>query len=238
MIIATFAIKNNPLTGRLILHRRYTLRPPLLSLIVINHKRYYMAKNYMTRHNTNHTGFTIVELLIVIVIISILAVVAILTFGTIRERATVSSIETGASAYMRAIQTYRAEHEHFPLEKEQVVYAYGNVSVYGFCVGAKESYPNPTKGCGGWTLNNKPTDINKYKPTDGFHREILKTIVNQSSPRFDCFYTASNGSCARGYVFLPSNIPSGSSRLNGQTRAFFWLFPARKAVVSTTGRAC
>lgn len=182
----------------------------------------------MKRFALFRSGFTVVEVLISITVIAILAVVLIFGISGVRTRASVSSIELGASAYMRAIKLYHAENGHFPLDREGIVYAYGNVSVYGFCVGESSSYPNPHLGCGGWTLSGGPTDINKYKPTDGFHREIMKVIDNQSSPKFDCFYVAANGSCARGYVFLPSGT-AWSSKLDGKQRAFFGFFlPGRQ----------
>lgn len=177
----------------------------------------------MKRLYKHSAGFTVVEILIVIVIIAILAAISIISFTGIRNKAIISSLELGASAYMQAIKAYRAEFGHFPLEKEGVVYAYGNVPVYGFCVGHIDSYPQPEKGCGGWTLNGPPTNVHLYKPTDGFHREILKTIAEQAAPTFHCFYVAGNGSCARGYVFLPAQT-SYPSKLDGVPRSFFGFF--------------
>lgn len=174
-------------------------------------------------------GFTIVELLIVIIVVAILATISILAYNGIATKAQVSSIELGAEAYYKAIRLYKAEYESFPLENDRDVYVYGGqYRVYGYCLGDKQSYPNPERGCGGWTLGGRPTNIGKYKDADDFNREINKVVDKQRAPWFDCFYVAGNGSCTRGYIFLPGNA-EGSSTLDGQRRSFFgYYLPGRK----------
>lgn len=171
----------------------------------------------------------------VIVVLGILAAIAIVSYSYIQRKATISGIELGASSYMKAIKVYESEYGHKPLEGESTSYAYGSIPVYGYCVGDSKKYINPEKGCGGWFIHGKPTNVNKYRPTDGFHKEIMKVINGQASPRFDCFYIAPNGSCARGFVYLPQDVYSAASKLDGKNRSFFGYFLPGKNKCTLSG---
>ncbi len=52
------------------------------------------------------TGFTIVELLIVVVVIAILAAITIVSYNGIRDRATISSVQTGLSQANKKLLAY------------------------------------------------------------------------------------------------------------------------------------
>lgn len=54
------------------------------------------------RHNS--TGFTLVELLIVIVVIAVLAAITIIAFKGVQNRATISVVEDGLAQASRAIE--------------------------------------------------------------------------------------------------------------------------------------
>jgi prepilin-type N-terminal cleavage/methylation domain-containing protein len=56
------------------------------------------------------TGFTIVELLIVIVVIAILAVIIIVAYTGIRERAIVSSVQSGLSQATKKVLAYAVDN--------------------------------------------------------------------------------------------------------------------------------
>ena len=62
----------------------------------------------------NTSGFTIVELLIVIVVIAILAAVSIVAYNGVQARTQQSVASSGASDAARKIALYHAENSQYP----------------------------------------------------------------------------------------------------------------------------
>ncbi len=60
------------------------------------------------------SGFTIVELLVVIVVIAILASITIVTFSGIQDRAKTSAAQTAASNAIKKIEIYLADDGRYP----------------------------------------------------------------------------------------------------------------------------
>ena len=65
-----------------------------------------------------HTGFTIVELLIVIVVIAILAAITIVAYTGIQERANNTAIVDGVGKIKRAVEAYAAANSTYPYTVE------------------------------------------------------------------------------------------------------------------------
>jgi prepilin-type N-terminal cleavage/methylation domain-containing protein len=65
--------------------------------------------------NRNRSGFTIVELLIVIVVIAVLAAISIVTYRGISERAESTKVINQASAYIKGLKLIRAETGERPV---------------------------------------------------------------------------------------------------------------------------
>lgn len=61
-----------------------------------------------------HSGFTIVELLIVIVVIGLLAAITIVTYSGIRQRADNTAKYQAAASYEKAVQLYATENSSMP----------------------------------------------------------------------------------------------------------------------------
>jgi prepilin-type N-terminal cleavage/methylation domain-containing protein len=62
----------------------------------------------------NKTGFTIVELLIVIVIIGILAAITIVAYNGIQERARISSVSSALSQVTKKLSLYSVDNSSYP----------------------------------------------------------------------------------------------------------------------------
>lgn len=77
------------------------------------------------------TGFTIVELLIVIVVIGILAAITIVAFNGIQDRAKNTSRINELAAWQKMFELYRAENGNFPAQAN-AQYCLG----YGFPTGS------------------------------------------------------------------------------------------------------
>lgn len=65
-------------------------------------------------HNKKQTGFTIVELLIVIVVIAILAAITIVAYNGIQNRANNTQVVSLVRGYVTAIAAYNAEKGAYP----------------------------------------------------------------------------------------------------------------------------
>jgi len=62
----------------------------------------------------NSSGFTIVELLIVIVVIAILAAISIVAYNGIQARAHDSVVENDLQAFAKKAQLFYAENDKYP----------------------------------------------------------------------------------------------------------------------------
>ena len=68
----------------------------------------------MISHKNNQSGFTIVELLIVIVVIGILAGLVLNTFNGIQQRARDTERKTDVNAIHSQLETYHADNGFYP----------------------------------------------------------------------------------------------------------------------------
>jgi len=66
----------------------------------------------------NTSGFTIVELLIVIVVIGILASVSVVAYNGINTRAKLTAMKTDFKSIQTALELYKADHGHYPISPE------------------------------------------------------------------------------------------------------------------------
>lgn len=64
--------------------------------------------------NKTTSGFTIVELLIVIVVIAVLAAISIVTYNGVQERAHMTKMKSDFAGIERAIDLYKAEEGRWP----------------------------------------------------------------------------------------------------------------------------
>ena len=91
---------------------------------MVNLKRASM-KN---RTRKNHTGFTIVELLIVIVIIGILAAITIVAYNGVSNRANASAGFAAANSAVKKANLYNTELGSYPTAPSQLTGAAGTTS--------------------------------------------------------------------------------------------------------------
>lgn len=104
------------------------------------------------------TGFTIVELLIVIVIIGILAAITIVAYNGIQVRSR-DTIRVGdLRSIHKAIELYKAENGSYPLPTNGSMNWTGNCSTFG-------SVTNYITGISAYVSSNLPLDP-KWKNTD------------------------------------------------------------------------
>ena len=86
------------------------------------------------------SGFTIVELLIVIVVIAILAAVTITAYNGIQERAKVSKVQQDLKSMQRLIELYKSEHDVYPSTGGAWSYSYSSPD--GFIPSVVPTYAN------------------------------------------------------------------------------------------------
>lgn len=91
------------------------------------------------------TGFTIVELLIVIVVIAILAAITIVAFNGVQTRAENTKTTSAVVAWAKALQLYKVDNGAYPTTNS--------------CLGATTTYQGYNGRCwapdtSGWTVNS------------------------------------------------------------------------------------
>lgn len=92
-------------------------------------------------NKVRQSGFTIVELLIVVVVIAILAAITIVSYNGITTQANSSAAKATASTFQKKAELYYAEHSRYPVSfselstgtgiAEKPYYLTGNGFVYG-----------------------------------------------------------------------------------------------------------
>lgn len=79
-----------------------------------------------------HTGFTLVELMIVIVVIAILAAIAIVAYSGVQNRAQETSVKVDLSNIAKQVEIYKTQLGHYPSTTEiQTLGIKVNKATYG-----------------------------------------------------------------------------------------------------------
>jgi type IV pilus assembly protein PilA len=73
-------------------------------------------KNIKANYKKGQSGFTIVELLIVIVVIGILAAITIVAYNGVTARANTTSAQAAASSVVKKVEAYNAEEAGYPAD--------------------------------------------------------------------------------------------------------------------------
>lgn len=71
-------------------------------------------KNIKANYKKGQSGFTIVELLIVIVVIGILAAITIVAYNGVTARANTTSAQAAGSSVVKKVEAYNAEESGYP----------------------------------------------------------------------------------------------------------------------------
>lgn len=125
------------------------------------------------KRQKSYSGFTIVELLVVIVIISILAAIIIVAFSGIQNRAKQAKIESASGVIRKTLIMDKSDND-----------SYYDTGSSGVCIGTLDMYPATngyaagacTKGPAGDLLNNVSSSFNTM---------LTKYISNTPDGRID-----------------------------------------------------
>ncbi len=140
------------------------------------------------------SGFTLVELLIVIVVIAILATISIISYNGIQQRARNTQTVNAAHDYLTALQAYLAQNGSYPVVPTGPMYCLGQDAVY--C----------TTATGNWTRS-------------AALESALQTIISALPVPSDGPGTAATSDGDLGYI--PARSPSTSyPTLDGVNSAF------------------
>lgn len=182
------------------------------------------------------SGFTLVELLIVIVIIAILAAITAVAYNGIQSRARDSARTSAVQQIQKALESYRAINGNYP-----AVYpgATGTNAPSGFSgvYGMGGGYTYSVDTVGNWLVNlTKPVGSNP-----ALLAKVPVDPMNDNSHYFVYYSTNGIGACQEPFYILgvqgyesASDIPSSSHGVNctsGGTTAN-WTTAANRAIFS------
>jgi prepilin-type N-terminal cleavage/methylation domain-containing protein len=118
----------------------------------------WASKNKQIIRNHYHTGFTIVELLIVIVVIAILAAISIVSFTGIQEKSRYTAVRSDLGNLHTALQAYYADTGSYPYTgtSSAVNWRYScSTGMANFIPGLTNITPNPPQApCKDASVNN------------------------------------------------------------------------------------
>lgn len=137
------------------------------------------------------SGFTIVELLIVVVVIAILAAITIITYGAISARANTSSASNAAASVARKALAYYNETGSWPATSSVLTGAASSTSYYI----NSSSFAFDATALSSSNLPTKPAELNFYKCGTGATTAAPTTaagVTTQTGVRIDYWsYTGS-----------------------------------------------
>jgi general secretion pathway protein G len=164
---------------------------------------------YIEGMRKNTTGFTIVELLIVIVVIAILAAIGIVAYTGVQQRARNAIRSQDIASIQKALELFRVQHGRYPYAE-----APGTNVPSGFT----SSYPTS-----GYSFSVATDDswLRELR-TSGFMSSMPKDPTNNNQRHYIYLSAATYGSCtehfyvliARGWEGGMTTMPSNSQRLN------------------------
>lgn len=154
----------------------------------------------------NKSGFTIVELLIVIVVIAILAAISIVAYNGIQQRSHNSSAQASARQAATLIATYHIENGSYPDELSDVRIASSSGTDYsyqnhgdGFCVAA--TVRNVSFRAGSGNLTPIPGDCSSIS---------IEVYSRANSSVLATYFDRTSGVLARGSLSPPINYSWGT----------------------------
>ena len=114
---------------------------------------------------TNKSGFTIVELLIVVVVIAILAAITIVAYNGIQQNSRYSVMKSDIATYNKAILMYQAKYGNYPYNNAGPA---GNVSGRTLNISGLNEFLStpptmPNDGVGGYYAYIWSTNGTEYK---------------------------------------------------------------------------
>lgn len=166
------------------------------------------------------SGFTIVELLIVIVVIGILAAITIVAYNGVQQRAKNGQTTQALAAWIKAFNLYKADNGRWP-------------SGYS-CLG--EGYPYGPNATGSSGFQCRQSDATNGASESSTFQNTMRTYFNNSSLPTPAFVTAKSSDTVwrRGLTYLfgggPGNIVYIEAALAGDVNPC----PAAGGVVSTS----
>ncbi|MFZ2835993.1 MAG: prepilin-type N-terminal cleavage/methylation domain-containing protein [Candidatus Saccharimonadales bacterium] len=123
------------------------------------------------------SGFTIVELLIVIVIIGILAAITIVAYNGIQERSEFSRLQSNLASVNKAVKLYYADNGSYPVTGSGVWSGYYSATNDSFVPGLAPKYISTTPQVGGTTQH--PSFI--YRSDTGSEYKLIYIVAGTAT---------------------------------------------------------
>lgn len=168
-----------------------------------------------TKRWAKQSGFTIVELLIVIVVIAILAAITIVAYNGIATRATNTSMSSSASQVVKVISGYVAEKGAYPATVQSCVTTGMSCQWGGNAVSPNNSFTNNLQ-----TIGNVPSSVPVIDEATAkgivYSYNSSRTFNGNSRPAVIVFFIKGNNDCGVANVTNSGGV-SMSSSTTGKT---------------------
>ena len=158
----------------------------------------------MKKRNTN-SGFTIVELLIVIIVIAILAAIILVTYSSATQKATITSLTSDLSNFSTELSSYMAHYGFFPTALDGNKCPTAPVSDANFCL-------KPSNGSTLTYNSNASIYPSNYHLTETNGNNSY-SVTNTTSPTIATTpYGSTIGSaCPSGFIPVPGSGTYGTN---------------------------
>lgn len=169
--------------------------------------------------NRVRSGFTIVELLIVIVVIAVLAAITIVAYNNMTNRATNSSVMAATNQVIKLTKAYLATNSSYPITSRTC--ALQSTCYYGGLVGTNATFTSNIA-----TIGTLPGGVPTWHTTYGgvlYDYSALRTYNGNSNPLIVMYFLrGANANCG----MEVANSPLGDTMVTSSN--------AWSAVVGTT----
>ncbi len=154
------------------------------------------------------SGFTIVELLIVIVVIAILAAITIVSYGGIQQKAKISTVQSELVNLRQSAELYKVDNGTYPVDNNGLKQIFVNTKLWDLTRTSTRTYMICSSSAAITFVSINY--ISTFYGTDG---DKLYYVISGSTPGILLFNASITGASAGDRICTQPGIPTSTFRL-------------------------